>query len=280
MRAKARTSRPGKSHCLTERCKVGYRQSTDMETPAERRCAFTLIELLVVIAIIAILAAMLLPALSRAKEKAKAIQCLSNMRQDGLSMRMYENDNTEQIVMLADNVAAPPGAFFPGWPLWWVDLVRPYLSTTNTIACPSVQNGFGISMNHPDIGRWLVDPVKITRVKRPVDTLVLADAGLIANPTEKDPDLWVEQKNTATFWFRTPLNNMSGGYYDSEPTRAFNRHNRCNGTFADGHAAAARVSTYGFQYYPGKDSSGATALGLPELGGNGKYDPRWMWDPE
>jgi prepilin-type processing-associated H-X9-DG protein len=160
-----------------------------------------------------------------------------------------------------------------------VDLLRPYLQTTNLIKCPSVQKSqFGIAGSHPELTSWADNKTKLSKVKRPVESIPFADAGLVANKLEKDPDKWVELPGAEFLYWRTPVNI---GYYDDDPQRPINRHNgRCNTGYVDGHAQAIKVSLIGLQYFPGKDGAGTSATGSTMFSGNGKSDPRWMWDLE
>jgi|SRR5579872_1247431 len=105
------------------------------------RCkAFTLIELLVVIAIIAILASLLLPALTKAKQRAQLVNCVSNLRQVGITEYLYTSDNREEFPF--------SGNQWPTMPL--VDILKllnPYISTNNHafFLCPA-DRGQGFNM--------------------------------------------------------------------------------------------------------------------------------------
>lgn len=100
-----------------------------------KNAAFTLIELLVVIAIIAILAAILFPVFAQAREKARSISCLSNMRQIGTATMMYLQDYDE-LYMTAQHIEdTPDEPFYP----WYVP-VQPYMKNGGIFRCPSLND--------------------------------------------------------------------------------------------------------------------------------------------
>ena len=113
------------SHPPTEQ---GHKDTSGIRPPAcgrrPARDGFTLIELLVVIAIIALLAGLLLPALASAKESAHRIQCLNNMKQLELALRLYADDS---------NGFYPPRTNAYRWPT----LLQPYYLNVNLLICPT-----------------------------------------------------------------------------------------------------------------------------------------------
>ena len=96
-----------------------------------KSCVFTLVELLVVIAIIAVLAAMLLPALNNARNVSKSIACRSNLKQIGLGVAMYMGDNNDYVM----RIYSLDSSFVPC--RIWIYSLSPYLKAVSSFLCPS-----------------------------------------------------------------------------------------------------------------------------------------------
>ena len=252
------------------------------ENVSGRGTAFTLIELLVVIAIIAILAALLLPALSKAKQKADAIACLDNLRQVGVFVQLYVGDNHETFPPHRQKLDGDIND-------WWGQYVVTYGNgKSNLFECPSIKGpqklpdgttwnwafnrdlvGYGYNSYflglYAQAGPWETDCggvkfistwwFKSTGVRTPTDTLLVCDSAPSAD------GYW-----SASCWWPTACMNhySSSKKYEGVDTTRHNQ--RGNVVFVDGHSE------------PRKDAD-INPPADPAAGGNAGLINSKYWDP-
>jgi prepilin-type N-terminal cleavage/methylation domain-containing protein len=209
----------------------------NLSTRRPVRGGFTLIELLVVIAIIAVLAALLLPVLARARERGRQAACISNVRQQALAVFLYADDQNDVL---------PPVAFEDanGNDVVWPTLLDPYLkSISRAHLCPTdpaaKQTSYGLNeLAFVD----LTDPApgpqnKLLAFRSVSKTVMMGDLGT-------DDDLKTLRPDTIKMV--APASDIN----DDADARPVARHlDRCDLGFMDGHSEHLRLG----QFYTGQN---------------------------